>query len=145
MRSFLLEIRPVFEDLILIFNYETFKLNKDFRRIYGQGKNFIYPALVVYIKKNRLNRHRIGVTVSKKIGCAVKRNRAKRVILAAFRECRPMLRGGYDIVFVGRARTTRCNMWEVADAMRASFSKMEKTAVNEGCSAGADTDEKAAR
>ena len=87
-----------------ILDFETFKLNKDFKYVYGRGKNYVFPALVVYIRKNRLSYCRIGVTVSKKVGNAVKRNRAKRVIMAAFYETKHLI-NGYDIVFVARGKT----------------------------------------
>ena len=50
---------------------ETFKLNKDFRRLYGRGKNLVFPTVVVYYLKNRLNYCRIGITAGKKVGCAI--------------------------------------------------------------------------
>ena len=81
------------------------KLNKEFKRAYGRGKSFIHPGVITYIVKNRLGVVRVGITTGKKIGNAVSRNRARRVILAAFSDCLPHIRGGYDIVFVGRVRT----------------------------------------
>ena len=47
---------------------------------------------------------RLGITVGKKIGKAVKRNRAKRVITAAFSECLPKISGNYDFIIVARTR-----------------------------------------
>lgn len=79
--------------------------NKDFRRIYARGKSFVAPILVTYVLKNRCNHVRVGITTSKKIGNAVKRNRSRRVIRAAFREIAPNIKDGYDIIFVARART----------------------------------------
>ncbi len=79
--------------------------NKDFRRIYARGKSFVAPALVTYVMKNRFNKVRVGITTSKKIGNAVKRNRSRRVIRAAYREIAPAVKDGYDIIFVARART----------------------------------------
>ena len=84
--------------------FKKLKLNKDFRRIYGRGRSFVNPAFVTYVLKNRSDDIRMGITVSKKIGGAVERNRAKRVILAAFRECAPHIPKGYDFVFVARTR-----------------------------------------
>ncbi len=46
----------------------------------------------------------MGITTGKKIGNAVRRNRARRVIRAAA-EMLPVTKGGYDIVFVARAKT----------------------------------------
>lgn len=83
----------------------TLKLNKEFRRVYGRGKSFVSPVLVTYVLPNRLGCIRIGITAGKKIGGAVTRNRAKRVIMAAYLSCREQLSGGADIVFVARGRT----------------------------------------
>ena len=97
--------------------FEKLKLNKDFRRIYGRGSSFVNPAFVTYVLKNRGNSIRMGITVSKKIGGAVARNRAKRVITAAFRECVPHISGGYDFVFVARTRILNCKSQDIAAEM----------------------------
>ena len=80
------------------------KENRDFRRGYNRGKSFVTPAFVVYVNKNREQTVRLGITVGKKIGKAVKRNRAKRVITAAFRFLLPRVADGYDFVIVARTR-----------------------------------------
>ena len=80
------------------------KENRDFRRAYNKGKSFVSPFIVVYLNKNRTNNVRLGITAGKKIGKAVKRNRAKRVITAAFLSVLPNIRDGFDIVIVARTR-----------------------------------------
>ena len=97
--------------------FEKLKLNKDFRRIYGRGSSFVNPAFVTYVLKNRNNSIRMGITVSKKIGGAVERNRAKRVITAAFRECAPQIAKGYDFVFVTRTRISKSKSQDIAADM----------------------------
>ena len=77
----------------------TLKENRDFQRLYKRGKSGVSPILVTYILKNKTDNLRYGITTGKKIGNAVKRSRARRVIRAAFRELSPSLRTGYDIVF----------------------------------------------
>lgn len=84
---------------------ETLKTNSDFRRAYSRGKCYTNPALVLYVRKNRAGSCRIGITASKKIGNAVQRNRARRVIREAFRQIDMPLKGHYDIVFVARTKT----------------------------------------
>ncbi len=84
--------------------YNTFKLNKDFRRLYGRGKSQISPYLVTYCLKNRSGDINIGITAGKKLGNAVNRNRAKRVITAALRDNLSHIKPGYDFVFVARSR-----------------------------------------
>lgn len=92
--------------------------NSDFRRLYGRGRSKAHPALVSYVAKNRVGFCRIGITTSKKIGNAVVRNRARRVIRAAYAEVAPALRGNYDIVFVARSRTARCKSSDIAQVMQ---------------------------
>lgn len=86
----------------------TLKLNKEFKHAYYQGKFKAHPFLVTYLVKNRNRLPRIGITASKKIGNAVKRNRARRIIKQAYREILSEGRlnfSGYDIVFVARKDT----------------------------------------
>lgn len=81
------------------------KENYDFRRVYNKGKSYVCPYFVVYLNPNRKKYSRLGITVSKKIGNAVKRNRAKRIITAAFSVVYPKINSGYDFVIVARTRT----------------------------------------
>ena len=63
-------------------NTVALKKNRIFRNLYG-GKRKVTPEFVLYYKKNKLTFNRLGITVSKKIGHAVERNRAKRVLREA--------------------------------------------------------------
>ncbi len=80
------------------------KENYEFRRAYTRGKAFVTPYAVIYTFKNRSNNIRLGITAGKKLGKAVQRNRAKRLITAAFRNIAPRLCVGYDYVIVARVR-----------------------------------------
>lgn len=80
------------------------KENYEFRRVYNRGKSLLCPYAAVYFMKNRSGDIRLGITAGKKIGNAVLRNRAKRVITAAFRGCLPDIFEGYDFVIVARYR-----------------------------------------
>jgi ribonuclease P protein component len=86
-------------------NTYTLKTNSDFKRIYNRGKSFISAGVVVYVTRNGTGYNRIGLTVGKKIGNAVKRNRAKRVMREAFIQFESRLKNGYDIVLVARGKT----------------------------------------
>lgn len=94
------------------------KENYSFRRAYKKGKSYVSPYFVIYAVKNRRG-IRLGITVSKKLGCAVKRNRAKRVITAAFRDCLPNIPSGYDFVIVARTRILGIKSTAAAAAMKA--------------------------
>ncbi len=96
---------------------ETLKHNREFLKLYKRGASMVSPALVTYLLPTRQGRVRIGITASTKIGGAVQRNRARRIIRAAFQELSAGLPGSCDIVFVARSRTTVCGMAEVKRAM----------------------------
>ena len=85
--------------------YRTICKNKEFSRVYSRGKSYVHPQLVLYVAKNRVGHTRIGLTATKKVGGAVQRNRARRVMRAALCEHLSQNVGGYDIILVARTRT----------------------------------------
>ncbi len=101
------------------------KENRVFRRLYGRGKSFVSPVLVTYVARTRTGQVRYGITTGKKIGIAVARSRARRVIRAAFRAVAPEIAvgAGVDLVFVARHRTCVVKSQEVEAAMRAQLKK----------------------
>lgn len=92
--------------------------------MYYRAKSEASPVLVTYVMKNRRGETRVGITSGKKIGNAVKRNRARRVIRAAFSELEGRLCGNYDIVFVARSRTTEVKMQSVLESMEAQLGRL---------------------
>lgn len=91
--------------------------NYIFRRVYAKGRHFASPILVTYVMRNREGCCRVGITASKKIGKAVKRNRARRIIKAAIKDLLPNISGGWDIIFVARNRTVKVKSYDVKKSM----------------------------
>ena len=60
--------------------------NRDFLFLYKKGKFTSGKLAVIYVRKNKLGFNRLGITAGKKVGNAVCRNRAKRLIRQAYRE-----------------------------------------------------------
>lgn len=98
--------------------FPTVKSNGDFRRAYARGRSYPDPALVTIVIRNRAGISRIGITTGKKIGGAVQRNRARRVIRAAFDGFREQVKPGYDIIFVARAKTCRIKSTALSPVMK---------------------------
>nr|WP_317402424.1 ribonuclease P protein component [uncultured Gemmiger sp.] len=94
--------------------YRVLNKNRDFTRIYSRGKSYVHPHMVLYVAKNRLGTTRIGLTATKKVGGAVQRNRARRVMRAALQEHLSQNVGGYDIILVARARTPHLKSTQVS-------------------------------
>lgn len=98
--------------------FEKIKDNRNFRRLYHRGKSYVAPSFVLYTGKGAKDKVRLGITVTKKIGSAVKRNRAKRVITAAFRAVAADIVSGNDFVIVARTRILETKSDAVADILR---------------------------
>ena len=98
--------------------------NRDFRRAYSKGKYAAHPLIVTYAVKNRRGETRIGITASKKVGNAVQRNRARRVITAAFMPVQEQIKKGYDIVLVARARTPLAKSTQIAPVLQKHLQKL---------------------
>ena len=99
--------------------YRVLNKNRDFTRIYARGKSYVHPHLVLYVAKNRLGRPRVGLTATKKVGGAVQRNRARRVMRAALAQTLSPNCGGYDIILVARARTPHLKSTQVSRTLAA--------------------------
>lgn len=104
-------------------NTVTINRNCDFRRLYYKGKSYTNPALVVYLNRNGAGICRIGITVSKKTGNAVQRNRSKRIIRAAFRELEPYINGSWDFIFVARSKTKYLKSTQIKEIMKEVLQK----------------------
>ena len=92
--------------------------NKDFRRIYAKGKSYVSSSVITYVSKNRCKQIRVGITTSKKIGNAVQRNRARRLIRESVRHLTEDIKDGYDLVFVARAKTPQVKSTQLMPVLK---------------------------
>ena len=80
------------------------KLNHIFRRLYA-SPGHANGYLVLYARPNRSATNRVGITVSKKLGHAVVRNRVRRRLREIYRLNEHRLTAGLDLVIVARGRS----------------------------------------
>lgn len=92
---------------------EKIKKNSHFRFIYSRGKSYSNDKLVLYIFRNKKNINRIGLSVSKKIGNSVKRNRIKRLIREGYRINKIKFKRGFDIIFIARTGSRNSNFSDI--------------------------------
>ena len=78
-------------------------LNKnEFSKVYSSARTYADTNLVIYVVKNSSCNGKVGFAAGKKLGCAVVRNRVKRILREAYRLCKPNLRSDCAIILVGR-------------------------------------------
>lgn len=85
--------------------YETLKKSGDFSLVYQTGRSKANRQLVMYIRENGLEKNRLGISVSKKVGNSVVRHRLTRVIREVFRLHYNEVEPGWDIVVIARGGT----------------------------------------
>jgi ribonuclease P protein component len=82
--------------------HEHLRRPEDFRRIYERRCSVSDARLIVYAARNDLPYSRLGLSVSRKFGPAVRRNRLRRIYREAFRLSRQELPTGLDLILIPR-------------------------------------------
>ena len=77
---------------------ERIRRRADFKRVYDKGLRVHGRYSTVFILANELPTGRLGIAATRKLGGAVERNRAKRLIRDIFR--RNKIASGFDVVVV---------------------------------------------
>lgn len=108
-----------------------------YNKTYRSSKRFFGRYVCVYVLKDTHARllqkshplkvmvNRFGISVSKKIGTAVKRNRAKRIIRAAYAPLEDKLRKGYLIVVSAKPEIAGRKSPEIQSELRYAFKKLD--------------------
>ncbi len=94
--------------------------NRDFLRLYQHGRKIMSPYMVIYFQKTRRKYNRLGITVGKKVGCAVKRNRARRIIRQAYWETEQLFPVGLDLVIVALPSIMECSSVQLREFLKKS-------------------------
>lgn len=93
--------------------HQRVKKNAEFQKIFKRGKSFANRQFVVYCyEKEGQDDFRIGLSVSKKIGNAVTRNRIKRYIRQAFLEMKDEVKPNMDYVIIARHQAATMDFHE---------------------------------
>ena len=101
-----LNIRNIRENRYPMLYTNKINNNKTYSFLYRRGKCIVSKHIVIYVRANKKPCNNLGITAGKKVGNAVKRNRAKRVIRAAYQAAETSLPIGIDLIIVARAACT---------------------------------------
>lgn len=96
---------------------ESLKKNRDFQLVYRTGTSYANRYLVMYVRENQLEKNRIGISVSKKVGNSVVRHRLCRLVRESYRLNEKVFRRGLDIVVVARVNAKERTFREIESAL----------------------------
>lgn len=82
--------------------FEHLRSSADFRRVFERKRSVADDQIILYACANDLPHSRLGVSVARKVGSAVKRNRIRRLYREAFRLSKDELPAGLDLVIIPR-------------------------------------------
>jgi ribonuclease P protein component len=97
---------------------------RDFELVFKEGANVASKYLVMYARPNELSISRLGLSVSKKIGKAVTRNRVKRLLRESMRKLLEGLPLNYDFVLVARKSSAGRELDEFVHEIRTFLPKI---------------------
>lgn len=98
---------------------QPLKKDNDFQEVFKKGKSIANRQFVIYVLKQEDQPYaRVGLSVSKKLGNAVMRNRIKRCIREAIRHYENRFLIGIDCVIIARKPTSELNYWEIAKSLK---------------------------
>ncbi|MHB8927320.1 MAG: ribonuclease P protein component [Bacillota bacterium] len=101
------------------YRIEKLRSQRDFRRVYETGRSWVMPGAVLYVRPTASRVAKVGFVAGRRLGPAVQRNRAKRLLRGAFRaalgDCRPA--GGADLILVARRRLLELRWAEVVETV----------------------------
>lgn len=96
---------------------ESLKKSRDFQVVYRKGNSYANRFLVMYIKENGMEKNRVGISVSKKVGNSIVRHRLTRLIRESYRLQEERFPSGFDIVIIARAGANGRTFSEIESAL----------------------------
>ncbi|MFF2754485.1 ribonuclease P protein component [Psychrobacillus sp. NPDC058041] len=93
-------------------NKQRVKKNKEFQTIFKKGQSYANRQFVVYCLEKEQDYFRVGLSVSKKVGNAVVRNRIKRYIRQTFLELKDQVDPNKDYIIIARNPAAKLDFHE---------------------------------
>ena len=105
--------------------------------VYREGGSRVGGLLVMRMLPNSLECSRYGISISKRVGNAVTRNRVKRLLKENLRQTR--IKAGWDVVFLARVAVSTAGYVQIGEAVNSLLSRAG-ILISENDQAGFNTD-----
>ena len=102
---------------------DILRYKRDFDRLYKKGRSVADRYVVVFHIDNGLGYSRKAFLASKKVGGAILRNRARRLMKESFRKLEHEIKPGNDILMIARNTIVGTNLAQVEESMRKALVK----------------------
>ncbi len=87
-------------------------------QLYREGQTWLHPQVVLLGLPNAEGKLRVAIAASRKLGKAVRRNRARRLLREAVRLQQHSIAKGWDLLFIARRRMNRATLHDAKKAVR---------------------------
>ncbi len=99
-----------------------------FDAVFKRGARLGGRLFLVVFAPNPFPFHRLGIAASRRIGGAVARNRARRLLRESFRRASRPAKGGFDVVVVAHRDLAACGQAEVDSELSERIRRIERSA-----------------
>ncbi len=94
------------------------KKETEFQKVFHSGESKANKQFVIYkLEKTGQDYFRVGISVGKKLGNAVMRNRIKRQIRASVHHLQDQIMGGLDLIIIARAPTVEMTQQQMEKSL----------------------------
>ena len=107
---------------------DRLKKRYELRRLQLRGRRIHTPHFLIVVHPNALEHTRLGITVTKKVGSAVQRNRIKRVVREVFRRNRVLFPRSHDVVLIAKRNAVGVDYDSLVGELRRAAKKMSPEA-----------------
>ncbi len=113
----------------------------DYRSVYGAGVKIHCDRIILFGKANQVGHHRLGITVSRKVGSAVVRNRIKRLLREIFRKSVAATPNTIDLVVNAKREAAQAGYSDLREEFLSAVDRLSRRLSPGDLSRGAGSQE----
>lgn len=104
--------------------HDRLRKRYEYRQAQLQGRRIHTEHFLIIVQPNASSNTRLGITVTKKVGSAVQRNRIKRIVREVFRRNRALFPTGHDVVLIAKRNAVGLSYESLRGELRGAARKL---------------------